>query len=431
MLKYYAMYLIERFGRKNIKLTVCVSICSFAFLSVFLLMLPLYADLLLLSCACLLMRRGRAKTVLTSSVLLLAALLAAATVYESRTPYANYRTSPDPEARYRAESPFHGFEPLVDVLYPIPYGDLAEKPGFPASLRRARTIRFKTDPHGFRNDKAPAGEQLLLVGDGFVSGSGIDHTDTLARTLRRLHGIDAYSLAAPGTLQQRFDGCLAFQKQIRRGADIALFFSEGGDFSGTGLVVSVLPRLPKLAAYKYWRIKQAFAGWLETHAGTRMFAFLQALFSGYDAELFRADNPHIVIERVGNQPIAFLAAHVDVANCETLAFHLPEPHLQVLRHVQAVYFIPTKYRVYHHLLAVAPGMTPRQPPPGVRALEQFFLPKGIPVYDLTPTLQEAAASALRNGELVHWADDTHWNAAGVRCAASFVAATIHGQSADD
>src|SRR3989344_5199275 len=59
------------------------------------------------------------------------------------------------------------------------------------------TWNHQTDARGFRNPPGATGSDLVLLGDSFVYGTGIDQKDTLAQRLRE-SGYDVYNLARIG-----------------------------------------------------------------------------------------------------------------------------------------------------------------------------------------------------------------------------------------
>ena len=83
----------------------------------------------------------------------------------------------------------------------IPFGDLVAIDGRTrAAIAEPRLVKYHTDSLGFRNDADYAGQQVLLVGDSIVAGSGSTQADILSDQLKRDYGIDAYNLAFPGEL---------------------------------------------------------------------------------------------------------------------------------------------------------------------------------------------------------------------------------------
>lgn len=51
---------------------------------------------------------------------------------------------------------------------------------------------------------------------------------------------------------------------------------------------------------------------------------------------------------------------------------------------------------------------------------------GLRVTDLTPAMAAEADELLKEGKLLFWSDDTHWNGHGTATAARIVAETLRG-----
>lgn len=88
------------------------------------------------------------------------------------------------------------WDAMVDFSGSI-YGDLAAMIGDPA-FREPRTIEFRTDAQGFRNDAIPTPVEALVLGDSFAAGAGITQHGTFAHALAVRHGLSVYNLAYPG-----------------------------------------------------------------------------------------------------------------------------------------------------------------------------------------------------------------------------------------
>jgi len=86
----------------------------------------------------------------------------------------------------------------------------------------------------------------------------------------------------------------------------------------------------------------------------------------------------------------------------------------------AVFFIPTKYRVYQRWLEP----TERLPHASWQHLSQLCEKYHVPCTDLTPTLVSRSETLLAEGRFTWWRDDTHWNAEGIDAAAERVAEVL-------
>lgn len=84
----------------------------------------------------------------------------------------------------------------------VEYGDLGYKSGI-VSLAEPRKNTFTTDEWGFRNPTFETLPDVVVVGDSFTAGVGLDDHDTLARQLQAALGRTVYNrgqiwLSAPG-----------------------------------------------------------------------------------------------------------------------------------------------------------------------------------------------------------------------------------------
>lgn len=85
-----------------------------------------------------------------------------------------------------------------------------------------------------------------------------------------------------------------------------------------------------------------------------------------------------------------------------------------LKKIKAAFFIPPKYRVYHHLQENNP----------LEFLQKNYGEKSIPVIDLTNILKDEARKKLALEEYVYWRDDTHWNSNGISVVSEYIAKQI-------
>jgi hypothetical protein len=94
--------------------------------------------------------------------------------------------------------------------------------------------------------------------------------------------------------------------------------------------------------------------------------------------------------------------------------------------LEHVFFIPTKYRVYHRHL----GRQEPLPHAQWSALHEICEDSDLRCTDLTSELTERSEDLLARGELTWWRDDTHWNRHGIAVAAGRVAEILAPLVAD-
>lgn len=291
--------------------------------------------------------------------------------------------------------------PDADVTMVQPFGDMGAMSADAAVPRVPREVRFRTDALGFRNDADLAREDVILIGDSFIQGSGSTQEDTLAAVLRSDYGIPSYAMGAPGDLVDYVARAKAHAANHQ--APVLVFLFEGNDFARYDGKVRRLPE-------RYVRRMHA------TDIG-KFFRLQMARFK--DTE----EAANVRVMPVQGQPLAFYGPYVEEARREqSKAGPRFEPLLQSLAGLaDAVFFIPAKYRVYAPLMGAAP-----LPEADWLLLKNACDAAGIPCHNLTEPMREAAAALwTESGRLLWWPDDTHWNRNGVDVAARVVADVLN------
>ncbi|UZP66584.1 hypothetical protein N1030_13325 [Desulfovibrio mangrovi] len=303
-------------------------------------------------------------------------------------------------AAYDMELDTLKFRPDMDVATTQVSGDLGSITADPMVPRTPREVEFRTDSLGFRNNRPLAADDVILVGDGFIAGSGNTQADTLAVVLGREHGISAYSLGAPGDLYDYAVRVQAYAKE-HTGA-VYLFLFEGDDFG---------------------RYKDSLRPVLQRYA-----RFMQTTdmgkFCNLQMEKLRAAemSREVSILPLENISMAFYAPHVQESRRTECAAGPVFPVLiRALKDsVDGIFFIPTKYRVYAPLLMTNDATT--LPDADWNALKAACAEAQIPCYNLTDALRTEAEALWNSGrELLWWPDDTHWNRNGIAVAARAIA----------
>jgi hypothetical protein len=303
------------------------------------------------------------------------------------------------------------YERDVAVTMPMPHGNLQAMT--PEPIAQPRAVRFVTDADGFRNDRAYHGQRWVLVGDSFVVGNGSDQADTLNARLERDHGIESYNLGQAGDPYDYLLYVDGFRRRHGRDFRLLLFFFEGNDFGRTlphpdrrhtAVWESRAKRLRMLlsdrSVYRVTKVLYERVTHRSAIAGAELVT-VRELASGP----FALYNPYIeVAERPQYEPPAELGLILDLLAPDT----------------EHVFFIPTKYRVYRRSLGDS-GELPHAQWLALRALCEA---RALASTDLTPALIAQAEELLPGGGLIWWRDDTHWNGEGVAVAARVVAATL-------
>lgn len=316
------------------------------------------------------------------------------------------------------------FKPNAELSYSMPHGDLiAVEPALATRLREPRTVRFRTDNLGYRNDTAYDRHAYLCLGDSFLFGSGSSQEHLLINILRQEWNLQAYAIAFPVLPEWLVRQGQAFRDELppdEPRPETLLFVFEGNDFR---FPEGLPKRKQAIAPPPYDRVKIRWIRRLHFHTGHLVFAVTRQLFNRYEYQ----QNGPVEVETFQGREVGFLGAYVDAALARKAVLEM-DPSVRVAAsRLRAVFFIPTKYRVYAPLLPQPGDRVMAEPAPAFTATRAYFDPLGVPVVDLTPGLRQAAAEALPRGEWVYWRDDSHWNALGAKTAAADVANFLRHQ----
>ncbi|MEE9263148.1 MAG: hypothetical protein V3V11_01720, partial [Vicinamibacteria bacterium] len=329
------------------------------------------------------------------------------------TPY--YRAQDKHEEDGGVQSGRGRYTANVDDVVDAPHGDnLALDPFVPSIVKEPRAIVFKTDDRGHRNDAAYRGQALILSGDSFVVGTTTSQDDILVNVLRREYGIDTYSIAHPGAPKLYFSMVNYFLEEVNDAVSVLLFMFEGND------LVSTVPVREPAKPSRYDQLKIRFAKAVEP-----LYRSPAIIFNAYrqlERRFYQRGDEVVEVCRVGRHFMGFYGPYIDMACRRSLQVQVDVPQ-RVIERIKAVFFIPTKYRVYFDFLESGDRMGRRvvNPAPGYVALEAFFGERGIPVIDLTGPMRKTARRLLEEDRYVFWRDDTHWNGNGIAVAAAEVA----------
>lgn len=306
--------------------------------------------------------------------------------------------------KYVRDLAVYAFTPNKSIEMTLKAGELAraEDAVGPAS----RKITFITDSNGLRNSHELQKDDLILLGGPFISGVGNSQESLVSSILEKEYSVNAYNVASPGTLDEQV---LLFRTKVSKSDfknKVILFLFEGEDFKPFSTEIH----------YPFRR--------LTTSLGDSELGRLLRPYAGNNSALPVGE---VVSYPIDGKSIAFSKKYVDETMRQTIDL---DPNLPVLLKsmqdvVQAVVFIPTKYRVY------APMLTAGSPQPYTSAsweqLRSACESIGIPAYDLTPFLQaKAVQSWEKDNSVVWWQDDVYWNKSGAQVAAQLVNDIVNG-----
>jgi hypothetical protein len=303
----------------------------------------------------------------------------------------------------------------------IPFGDLvALDRKTAAAIAEPRRVRYHIDAAGFRNDADYAGEQVLLVGDSFIAGSGSTQEDILSDQLKRDYGIPAYNLAFPGELHSYVRYVEGFFKSHPGGPKAFIFLFEGNDFplpkrGGSGAAAQK-PAEPSSFEVARKELQQSGKELL-------VYRYAFSLYHILNNKLRPAAYPRVTVlplQGPGHLSLGFLNAYMAVT--ERTSYDAGDDFLlklgRIKEHLGGIFFIPTKLRVYYTMLEGGP----RPPLPNAQweYVEATAGRLGVRCVNLTGPLEKASRRLLPEGKLTFWKDDSHWNRYGVAVAAQAV-----------
>ncbi len=120
------------------------------------------------------------------------------------------------EALVRYHAPCGPFRANAFYENHLSYGDLSSLGNLP-HYRQYRQEIFSTDSFGFRNSDlnySRAKFEILLVGDSFVVGAGLNDNETLAAKLERSIGVGVYNGAGQDTDPQGLEHMLSLANRL-------------------------------------------------------------------------------------------------------------------------------------------------------------------------------------------------------------------------
>jgi hypothetical protein len=328
------------------------------------------------------------------------------------------------EALSRYRPPGAAFEPNRRYVHGQSYGDAAAMGNLP-DLRQYRPEAFTTDARGFRNmgtsEERPVG--ILLAGDSFAVGSGVDDGATLSTMMSGALGCRVYNAAGvlpdPDRLRD-----LARDLGLHRGLVVHAYAEEVEPPSVPTSTKRELNRLIAGASSVVGRLAGLARGFVLVSplriASEKLFKQISN-----DRVLPNPYRTHVVRGTLANgDPILFVAAKLALVRSPRpvsadywswLDAELETAGLDLL-----VVLVPSKNTVYRSEL-VDPARRDDERGDFMDRLAQALAAAGVAVINLTPALAREAARRAPARDYLYWRDDIHWNREGIRLAADTIA----------
>ncbi|MCB4755950.1 MAG: hypothetical protein LHV69_02790 [Elusimicrobia bacterium] len=308
------------------------------------------------------------------------------------------------------------------------YGDLAAMAG-KKEWREERPIRFETDDLGFRNsDTARRGPiDAIVLGDSFGLGEGTSQDRILSTLLEKKYGLRTYNLSLSGGPWDSYLNLRLYLKElgIRKGTKVFWLIFTGNDLDDTYGPVE-LERLEWNRGFNY------------LHASLNKFRERSSLKRILMNVRYRHEETRDVLTRtfLNGRRMLFFKPYIKAAH-RTREAVLAHKNIKSLEETMAamktfaaeegldvrLISLPTSDEVYDWVLQRQPAWSTRYHPSGFfTVLNQLARKVGLKTYDLKPFLLERSMSAYQeSGELLWWADDTHWNERGNKEVSPFIA----------
>jgi len=310
------------------------------------------------------------------------------------------------------------------------------------SLKEQRKVLFRTDQFGFRNDRQLKDAQLILVGDSFIVANGTDQSELPSVWLEKMSRLKVANVAYEGDPSSYERNLRDVLTEINLDASFVIFYFEGNDFvnfserkerNSINHLQKVeyfdfnIKRIYKSLEKKYLQLEKKKDIYLSHlypkdqtffrvirrvshHLNNEIFGYFRKTLSIDAAEI-----KTVVVRSIGSYEMGFYKSYIDVTKSERSQTYIFKDK-NIIKRIKAVFFIPTKWRVYSNFVNGGGGGENKLSNTSFNLLKSEYLALGIPVYDLTNALEIKAQKLLPINKYVFWRDDTHWNSLGVEAA---------------
>jgi hypothetical protein len=313
------------------------------------------------------------------------------------------------------------YAPKAKFQATLKFGDLkAINPWVDCDLQ-PREIEFRTDSFGFRNDADYHAQKYLAVGDSFIVGLSNTQKDDLCSQLKSIYNLDVYNLSHPADITGYSRYIRAFEKKYGGNFRALMFVFEGNDFP---VRYTRKKEKKKFTSIIGRHLKDAVARYRNPLTLSSLYRLTYIKYLA----LKHHDNPadKTVVEAIHGHKLAFLKEYVEITR--RAAYHPNEDIEAALAAVKdkiaCIFFIPEKYRVYHHLERGGDASLPNAQWEFLKRLAGKYHIKCV---NLTEPLTQESKKLLAEDKFTWWTDDTHWNRYGIAVAAAQVQKVVSGQ----
>jgi alginate O-acetyltransferase complex protein AlgJ len=317
---------------------------------------------------------------------------------------------------FRSILPGH-FYPRMEITKLETGGDLAHHTPFAIPKK----VKWMTDRYGYRKEDVKGIKpQVVIVGDSNIAGHGLTQKEMLSEVLEDRLKVPVYPYAPVGSINSYLKN-LRFQKNPPKVVIVSLIERD--------ILKMPFPkrsqRRQDFLPFYEWRDKTKQTRWVQK-VGVLLDRFFKMNMLNYARARIRSMavmDFHYYPSKFG--PMFFVqgeAANKEVSNED---FHRAvktiEAYDQVLKGkgIRFIFLpIPNKENIYHDCL---PN---RRRPIFLEKLIQELKSRNIETVD---TQKAFEGEYRRNGILLYFLDDSHWNGKGVQLAAEFTVKLIEGK----
>lgn len=315
------------------------------------------------------------------------------------------------------------FTPNAHYVNDRAFGDLAAIANRP-DWRSYHREEFTVDAFGFRQNAAAvstASFNDVVIGDSFAAGSGLSDDETLSAQLEIATRRRVFN---GGSLPIDLRHLEPLLDRLRLVNGVVFYEYLERDDLPSQRAVRTAAAVQSASVFKV--LSLSAKAWEGLWRVCPLTIESQSLYKRFENRGVFPDtsSSRVVEERlsagsrmlfVPSEVANFTRARVmDLSGVLTLQSALRARGVEL-----RVVLVPEKYTVYAPLLARPPAEPAAL---YLDALEQRLHAADVPVVNLLPVFRRTAAADLVAGRSLYLADDTHWNAAGVRLAAETIRA---------
>jgi hypothetical protein len=410
------------------------------FFSIFNLSLPFFIDLLLPILIFYILKNN--KSIFLVTILIISSNFFVSFFFNLKLTNENFYR-PDEKFNLHFEKRYiKNIEDIMDSSY----GDIYNmgknlKVPYIDEIKEKRLIKFMTDNYGLRNNTKLQDAKIILAGDSFIVGTGNSQENIPSNILSEKLNINVANIAYPTNPITYEENILKYFNYLNSDSKIFVFYFEGNDFyqskkdSEETLIIqkNLFYKLLKNIWEKYQKIEY-FKNYYLSKIYPRNEIFFKKirvislninnilLEQSYNLIVNKknvnkknfvnsnVDNEIIKIFEINNIKIGFFNRYIKESKKKDLETYIFNNE-KILKKIQCVVFIPTKYRVYSKFLNDEINYNS-----ALDYLIKEYTKKNIKVCDLTKTFQSNADKYLKLEKFLFWKDDTHWNTIGIDIA---------------